>query len=868
MKLPEIPGYQIESLIGKGGSGYVYAAEHESGEKVAIKFLDPELCNPGLIENRLNRLHRHGAPVGVVPLKAHSLGNEPYILISNRYAERVQGEIGYEYVPHTLQIRLASYLGERSSWVLIRLLGQALSAVHKCRVAHGNLKPGNIFLDGQGRPLLSDFTQGLMPGISAMAYSDALLYAPPEQLRDPEGYLEGAGYAWDVYAFSVLAFRLVNGYFPRCQEAFERVAPAPGRSRERGVEADCIRIAENLEASELAPWKGVAPTPEEEGARQIIEKGLALDPSERYSDMVEMCRALETIVAAREEQEADFARKEKVRSADLSRGRWRVMGGASLASALVIGLFLFMGMWNKDGEEGYRFAMLSPEVELQRKAELDVKRDEMLKAQEEAELARDESLEATQMSESLRGRYAMMAEDLAAVLRLNDSLVSWVVERGAEDLPTVEDRAGRLQVLQNSLGKMLESTDSHPLIGRQRWRVELALAELAIASGEGEQGKEHLDQALADAPVYDSATMARLARARVLVCMLGSEPGNKITVSPEELTAAREALERLEADSAEHHRLQAAMQIAQARVLRDAGKDGQAMELYRSSFAAMRKLCEEQPNLVKLRLWRARGYSEAALAAEGFGVLDAASLLRHQSAMELIELLEREPERAEIKLELAAAFSAMAEGDLLSGRLDRARTLAKKAQALLKELPADGLSLSELLVQKSIPCSILAYCDGEVGDMASSGKRINEGLAYLKKALKEDDRSAIARYRMGVMTWQKASQHGLSGNRGEEISVGLGAREMISSLLADGCEYPSPRQLQRSLAYLNGDLGHAALMAGKQEEAVDYFRSSLGQWTLLSGREGGNSEFLEGQEWARDRLRELDSVTAVRSPRN
>ena len=97
---------------------------------------------------------------------------------------------------------------------------------------------------------------------------------------------------------------------------------------------------------------------------------------------------------------------------------------------------------------------------------------------------------------------------------------------------------------------------------------------------------------------------------------------------------------------------------------------------------------------------------------------------------------------------------------------------------------------------------------------------------------------------------------------------GLGARAMISSLLADGCKYPSPRQLQRSLAYLNGDLGHAALMAGKQEEAVDYFRSSLGQWTLLSGNEGGNSEFLEGQEWARDRLRELDSVTAVRSPRN
>ena len=38
-------------------------------------------------------------------------------------------------------------------------------------------------------------------------------------------YLEEQGYRWDVYAFGVLAYRLLTGAFPRCDEVFRKVAP-------------------------------------------------------------------------------------------------------------------------------------------------------------------------------------------------------------------------------------------------------------------------------------------------------------------------------------------------------------------------------------------------------------------------------------------------------------------------------------------------------------------------------------------------------------------------------------------------------------------------------------------------------------------
>ena len=62
MSLPEIPGYRIDTLIGKGACGTVYTARHDSGSLVSVKILDPKSVNADLLVNRINRLYQATPP--------------------------------------------------------------------------------------------------------------------------------------------------------------------------------------------------------------------------------------------------------------------------------------------------------------------------------------------------------------------------------------------------------------------------------------------------------------------------------------------------------------------------------------------------------------------------------------------------------------------------------------------------------------------------------------------------------------------------------------------------------------------------------------------------------------------------------------
>ena len=120
MSLPEIPGYRIDTLIGKGACGTVYTARHDSGSLVSVKILDAKSVNADLLVNRINRLYKASPPKATVPLIAHSLEKEPFLLIGGLMADRVVQGVGERFVPRTLQLSLGDYLGKRGSWMLIR----------------------------------------------------------------------------------------------------------------------------------------------------------------------------------------------------------------------------------------------------------------------------------------------------------------------------------------------------------------------------------------------------------------------------------------------------------------------------------------------------------------------------------------------------------------------------------------------------------------------------------------------------------------------------------------------------------------------------------------------------------------------------
>ena len=860
MSLPEIPGYRIETLIGKGACGTVYTARHDSGNEVAVKLLNPKSVNAELLANRVNRLYSASPPKATVPLIAHSLEKEPYLLIGGLMADRMPQGVAERFIPRTLQLQLNDYMGNRSSWMLIRRLAQVLADFHRRRVAHGNLKPGNIFLDSDNGVLLSDYAQGLMPGLEELAYTDALLYAPPEQLLNPDGYLEGAGYGWDVYAFGSLAYRLLTGVFPRCNDSFEHVSPLAGEQRRRGVEADCERMAQRLERARIAKWKGVAPTREEEEGRLVIERCLHLDAWKRYGDMREVLRDLESIANARQQRLSAEEGEKRVKVVERRQKSWQAATGVGIAACVTLGAALIHKIARQERPEP-KVVEVEVVKEVEAGSEVDPKELEeqrqkfldMLADRDELELANEEQAAAVHE----------MANDLMEAHKMSDHLLAWSLERGSEHLPTLEGREGRLSLLEDKLERQLEVVDELPAeLRKNSWRIKLALAEVALAGDKPKLAREKMQEVLGEAAVTDVDVQRRLARTRVMVCLLGSEDSDT-EVTPVELAETANALASLPENERQTRRLQSALNIAEARMQFRNGDNASALETYRNAFAKMSKLCEEKPSLSALRIWRARGYSSAAQAATGAGEVDAAILLREQAAVELMELLETQPDRADVQVELSSALAAIAQSALEEGELDRAGDLATRSLELLETAVSNPEERGGALNQLASLKSVLAACRAGTGHPREALRLVREGQEHAEAALVRNSRDPSTRFRLGILAWQQCGLLSTEGKHAEALPLGVKARQTFIDLIAQKVSFPTQREIKRSLAYLTGDLGRAAQDARKEEEAVNYLQESVSIWEDLMEAESDSDEFREQHRWTAQGLRELGIVTAL-----
>ena len=230
MEAPQVDGLQAGRLIGSGGCGRVYQAVDDAGAALAVKVFDGTAISRGLLGKMTERLETGGWPAGVMPVHSATFKEGRSLWVMPLLAGVKDGG---DPVPRSLQMSIDEHPGD-GSWRLVRSLARALAGMHERRVAHGNLKPGNVFFRDDGELLVSDWALGNMPGVRRSEFTDAVLYQPPEQLRGADAYLEPAGQRWDVFAFGVVAFRVLTGFFPRCHETFSRtkrrvLVPCMGR---------------------------------------------------------------------------------------------------------------------------------------------------------------------------------------------------------------------------------------------------------------------------------------------------------------------------------------------------------------------------------------------------------------------------------------------------------------------------------------------------------------------------------------------------------------------------------------------------------------------------------------------------------------
>ena len=213
--------YVIRGLIGQGGMGAVYLAEHSFiGRRAAIKVLRRAFADDGDViarfmnEARAANAIRHRNIIDILDVGRLSDGL-PYLLM-----EYLEGE--------TLGQRLAR-VGRLSVAEAVAIIGPAaagLSAAHQAGVVHRDLKPDNIFLaraprSDTERVILLDFGVAKLRGDpSNVATGAALLgtpaYMSPEQCRG----IGEVDARTDVYALGTILFQMLCGRVPFVSSGF------------------------------------------------------------------------------------------------------------------------------------------------------------------------------------------------------------------------------------------------------------------------------------------------------------------------------------------------------------------------------------------------------------------------------------------------------------------------------------------------------------------------------------------------------------------------------------------------------------------------------------------------------------------------
>ena len=206
--------YMISEKVGEGGNGRVFAAKNNSGEMVAIKFLERDTSEKRKrFKNEIcfcERCH-HPNIVRVLDRGCCNIdGKDTIFYVMPLYEESLRERIIRGLSP------------EEAIEIFIGLL-TALAEAHRKDVVHRDVKPENImFMKGSCSPILCDFGIAHLPvdlkeTVVVTKPAERLanyLYAAPEQKR---GKNEAVGLQADLYAVGLILNEMFTQQVPSAE---------------------------------------------------------------------------------------------------------------------------------------------------------------------------------------------------------------------------------------------------------------------------------------------------------------------------------------------------------------------------------------------------------------------------------------------------------------------------------------------------------------------------------------------------------------------------------------------------------------------------------------------------------------------------
>jgi eukaryotic-like serine/threonine-protein kinase len=271
--------YHVMKKLGEGGMGTVYLAEHvKMGRKSALKVMNPGMNQDPDAVARFNREAANASRMSHPNICGiYDFGETPEGLIYLAM-EFIEGQSLTDLIEKT------GVLPPARAASILHQTADALQVAHDFGIVHRDLKPDNIMIakgrDGADVVKVVDF------GIAKASSSDAQKvtktglvvgtpeYMSPEQLAGDK--LDGRS---DLYSLALVGFNMLTG-----------TLPFPSKSAQ---EAMIMRLTDH--PKRLADMKPDVVWPE--SLQEVMDRGLARDPDERYRSAAEFGRDFFRVVS-------------------------------------------------------------------------------------------------------------------------------------------------------------------------------------------------------------------------------------------------------------------------------------------------------------------------------------------------------------------------------------------------------------------------------------------------------------------------------------------------------------------------------------------------------------------------------------------
>ncbi|MBL8513332.1 MAG: serine/threonine protein kinase [Betaproteobacteria bacterium] len=270
--------YTIEKLLSSGGFSIVYLARDADGRPVAIKEYLPAalVIRVDGAEVQINSednlaVFRHGLKCFFEEGRSLATISHPNVVgVENFFRANETVYMVMQYVRgRTLQFHIQRHRQEFTDSFIRRLFTHSLNGlreVHAKKLLHLDIKPANIYITMEGKPVLLDFgaaRQALTSDAPKLRPMYTAGYAAPEQYKS----MDSLGPWTDIYAVGATIYTCITGTHPQ-----------PANERETD--------------DKMIPARELAAQPLSQDLLDIVDWCLRLDHLERPQTAFELQKAL------------------------------------------------------------------------------------------------------------------------------------------------------------------------------------------------------------------------------------------------------------------------------------------------------------------------------------------------------------------------------------------------------------------------------------------------------------------------------------------------------------------------------------------------------------------------------------------------